>query len=164
MRHRTEQPSCRVRCWHAGPDATPSGLSHRLSSHQGGLRERKRVKNLGRAKKPSPALGATALSGGGRFLGKPTIAEGAGRPWMMFLRQCGTYPGRDVSLVLVCLVCFWSAAALRTYTRSQVHGRPTRQTTYTYALLPIPARTTYISWMSCHVYLICADVPQDSYE
>lgn len=31
-------------------------------------------------------------------------------------------------------------------------------------LLPIPARSTYISWMSCHVYLICADVPQDSYE
>lgn len=60
----------------AGPDATPSGLSHRLSSHRGGLRERKRVKNLGRAKRPSPALGATALSGGGRFLGKPTIAEG----------------------------------------------------------------------------------------
>lgn len=46
------------------------GLSHRLSTHQGGLRERKRVKNLGRAKRPSPALGATALSEGGRFLGK----------------------------------------------------------------------------------------------
>lgn len=52
----------------------PTG--YRLSTHQGGLRERKRVKNLGRAKRPSPALGATALSEGGRFLGKPTIAEG----------------------------------------------------------------------------------------
>lgn len=41
-----------------------------LGSHRGGLQERKRVRNLGRAKRPSPALGATALSEGGRFLGK----------------------------------------------------------------------------------------------
>lgn len=48
---------------------SPTGLTG-LASVKVGSRERKRVKNLGRAKRPSPALGATALSEGGRFLGK----------------------------------------------------------------------------------------------
>lgn len=72
------RPGCRVRCWPAGPDATPSGLSHRLSTHRGGLRERKRVKNLGRAKKPSPALGATALSEGWPTPGEAYLLPGYG--------------------------------------------------------------------------------------
>lgn len=61
---------------------------------------------------------------------------------MMFLRQCGTYPGRDVSLGLV---CFWSAA-LRTRADTRRHA----DRLYLY-LLPIPARTTYnlMDVMSC---------------
>lgn len=150
-----------MRCWRAGPDATPFGLSHRLSTIKVGSRERKRVKNLGRAKRPSPALGATALSEGGRFLGKPTIAEGQDGYGWCFLRQCGTYPRpRRLSCGLVCF-CFWSAAAAYTHSRRQTRSKVDRLDRPAIAIpfLPIPARTTYISWMSCHVYLICADVP-----
>lgn len=138
-----------MRCWPAGPDATPCGFSHRLSSHQGGLRERKRVKNLGRAKKPSPALGATALFEGGRFLGKPTLAEGTRRVLMLFLRQCGTYPrpGETSCLVLSCLVCLLRAAAC-----IATIPVPIRYTSH----MPIPARTTF--YISCHVMSCLPDL------
>lgn len=102
-----------------------------------GSRERKRVKNLGRAKRPSPALGATALSEGGRFLGKPTIAEGQDGYGWCFLRQCGTYPPAETSLswsglllFLVCRGCVHSLAQTGTQ-----QGRPTRQTSHSYTFL-----------------------------
>lgn len=146
-----------MRCWRAGPDATPFGLSHRLSIIKVGSRERKRVKNLGRAKRPSPALGATALSEGGRFLGKPTIAEGQRRVWMMFLEAVRYVPPAETSLSLSLSLLVWSASVfglprLRTLSRAERPAIPI-------PFLPVPARITYISWMSCHVYLICADVP-----
>lgn len=82
---------------------------------------------------------------------------------MMFVEAVRYVPRpRRLSHVLSCPGL--SGLLLRCVHAQQV-DRPATQTDHLYlCLLPIPARTTYISWMSCHVYLMCADVPQDSYE
>lgn len=83
---------------------------------------------------------------------------------MLFLRQCGTYPGRERRL-------FWSAVAACTHSKGD---RPPGHLTYTcpscaYTYLHMVITCSdYIlptsHAMSCHVYLIFADVPQGSYE
>lgn len=69
---------------------------------------------------------------------------------MMFLRQCGTYPGRDVPLLLAWPV--WSAA-LRTRAagRSTTDRQANYTCTYTLCLCLYLARTTYnlMDVMSC---------------
>lgn len=80
----------------------------------------------------------------------------------------GTYPGRERRL-------FWSAvwSAVATCTHSQ-GDRPLDHLTYTcpscaylYLHMVITCSDYILPTshaMSCHVYLICADVPQGSYE
>lgn len=83
---------------------------------------------------------------------------------MMFV-EAVRYVPRPRRLSCLVLSCPGLSGLLLRCVHAQQVDRPATQTDHLYlCLLPIPARTTYISWMSCHVYLMCADVPQDSYE